>query len=330
LPSRENNGDQIDPTIRTLAACKSIDEVEELVIEWGNIFHEKVSHGLRRRKIDPDKALMVDALIANPGALSKPMLVSNYVGQKAYRALHDRMVQMTTNHPMNEMAFVTFISGDGETSHANTTIDLCESQRRVQATMRAISPDFFGITEFALFNSQGHPSGGQTLQRHEHVLVWGEGVVGKARSIAVKHQGRYSPNFTGARVIDVRRVSTDPVNLRRICWYIMKPPLKCMNWNPPKDGKPGFMNQSEKGDRFIRYVRLAQIRSMISFDAATFAGGDGIRIRREIITYLRSAVKSRAESADQTLHPDAVASFWVSLIQALRRDWNLPVIKTSR
>jgi hypothetical protein len=307
--------------------CSSEADVGKLYAEWWATARRKALRSVKNRKLSDDSRAALTRVLTDAGATSSLVLSSELVCRTAYQEMHRRIVSLVQASPAMEMAFITVISGDGETSHIKTDVELFRSQQLVAGTARAISQDFFGITELSLFNSHRHPEGGRRMQRHEHLLVWGEGVIKKAELIAVKHAKRFKPNFTEARIIDVRAVHTDSVNLCRIIAYMLKPSHKSMNWNPGKDGKQGHMNQSEKGDRFIRYLRLAQVRMMMTFEDATFAGGEGNRIRSEIIKYLRSIVENEVATGHHVVHPDAIASFWVDLMRDLSLPWNLPIIR---
>lgn len=316
--------------LSTLWECKTPKDVGKWFNRGQRRFRKKVVRSLARRKLSDDQAETVADLIIKAGATSHLMLANEAVARGAYKELARRIVRLLASHSDWECVFVTAISGDGETSHTQTEIELFESQRRFASTCRAISPHFFGITELAIFNSQGHPGGGQRTSRHEHALVFGPGVRAQAALIAAKHADRYPPNFTGAPVLKVKSASTDSVNLWRMAAYLFKAPAKMMNWNPPKDDKPGHMNQSEKGDRYTRYLRLAYVRCLLTFEDVTFGGGEGNRIRGDMIRYLRSVSENEAKGGNRILHPDAVASFWVELAKALEHPWNLPIIKRSK
>ena len=319
-----------DIPFRGLLSCNSATEVDNLHAKWWGLFNVKARKALRAGVVAEDRTV-VEALLTQPGATSRPMQTSESVCREAFHVVRDGLVAASAANPGLEMGLVTFISGDGGTSHFHTEIDLCGSRKKVLAALRAMARNFFGVTELALFNSQGHPNGGQMVQRHEHALIWGpDGTLQKAQSVAAKHAERFTPNFSGAPIIDVKLVACDPVNLARITAYLFKPPYKCMNWNPGKDGKPGRMNGSEKGDRAIRYLRLAMIRTMMPFEDACFGSGEGQRLRSAMIKFVRALATREAANGRAVLHPDAVASFWVKLMPQIKADrWNLPIIKTS-
>jgi hypothetical protein len=306
----------------------SNEAIDALVSEWFKKFNSKARRALRKR-VSTDNRAIVEALLLQPGPTSVPMLTLERICVESAHLFRDALVGIANTNPEYEFGLVTFISGDGGTSHFRTEIDLYSPRKRVDATLRAMAPHYFCIIELALFSSQGHPNGGQMLQRHEHALIWGPpGTLARAQQVAVNHAPRYTPNFSDAPVIDIRKVAPDPVNLARMAAYFFKPPYKCMNWNPGKNGKPGFMNGSEKGDRYVRYLRLAQIRTMLPFEHTFFGSGDGQRIRSEMIKFIRPLAEREASNGRAVLHPDAIASFWVGLMPQIKANrWNLPIIK---
>lgn len=317
-----------DRSYKGLLGCMSNEAIDALVSKWFKKFNRKTRRALRKR-VSADNRAIVEALLLQAGATSIPLLTSERICVESSHLLRDALVGIADTNPDYEFGMVTFISGDGGTSHFRTEIDLYSSRKRVDATLRAMAPHYFCIIELALFNSQGHPSGGQMLQRHEHAVIWGPpGTLARAQAVEVKHAPKYAPNFSGAPVIDIRRVASDPVNLARVAAYFFKPPYKCMNWNPGKNGKPGFMNGSEKGDRSVRYLRLAQIRTMLPFEDTFFGSGDGQRIKSEMIKFIRPLAVRDASNGRAVLHSDAIASFWVGLVPQIKADrWNLPIVK---
>lgn len=76
---------------------------------------------------------------------------------------------------------------------------------------------------------------------------------------------------------------------------------------------------------------LAQLRTMIPFEEAMFAGGGGVGVRSRITAFVRALALREAHGGKAVLHPDAIASFWVDLMPHIRaKGWNLPIIKNRR
>lgn len=315
---------------RGLRSCKTTDAVEALFEYWWAEFWSKARTGYERRKLPDDSRAKLDAFFLEQPVTSEPILTSYQASKTGFQELYKRLMRAVEEDPEIEMALVTGVCGTGATSHIETEIELAASQQRISSTCRAMSPDFFGKTELVIFNSHRAPNGGRVLQRHEHTLVIGKGVVKRAEQVAKKHSAKFAANITEARTIDVRKVSTDPVNLVRVACYMFKPPYKSLTWKPPHLGKPGYMHGSVKGDRGIRYLRLMQILSMVDFKAMTFAGGLGQSIRSDMLKFLKAEAVNACASGARLMHPDAIASFWADVMRQLSPRFNLPIIMNQK
>jgi hypothetical protein len=311
---------------KSLWQYRTLDEVSDGHSKRNERNNEKCLKAIARRKLCDDTSVTITALLQGT-ATDVPLLTSHQVLALSYQTVHRAIFALTKDDPDMEFALVTFISGDGGTSSNAPFVDLHKSRDNVLKTLRPMSKNFIGMSELAMFNSHGHPDGGRHIQRHEHALIWGHGIVAKAHKVAAQRMNDFPPNITGAPQIDVREVVGTEINLARICAYLFKSPHKCMNWNPPKDGKKGHMNQSEKGDRMIRYLAMARIRSMMTIGDVMFAGGQGIKIRSDLIKLLRETCHSNAPIPNRLLHPDAIGAFWVEVAKELKQtNWKLPII----
>ncbi|MCD2316923.1 hypothetical protein LQ954_12255 [Sphingomonas sp. IC-11] len=326
-----NGPEPNDSVYRGLYGCNTPQEIETLRDEWSFKFNGKARRALPK-KFPPQKRATIEALLTSVGSTGAPILTNEQMCREAANMLAASLISQVRNNAEIEVGMITFISGDDSSSHLNPTINLYGSLKRMKKVVGLIRPDFLlGAFELALFNSHGHPDGGQVLQGHGHAIIAGKpGLLRRAEQVAIKQKHRFTPNITGAKAIDIKRVDTSEINLARVANYLFKPPYKCMNWNPGKDGKPGHMNGSEKGDRYIRYLRLAQIRTMMRFEDTLFASGTGVKLRGEIVSFLRGLAKKEGAHGTAVLHPDAIASFWAAIMPELPRSkqWNLPIIKT--
>lgn len=315
-----------DKPIRSLWLCNSIQEVAAEHAKWGQRFNEKCLKGIAKRKLADRTKTIIEALL-DGSATDAPILTNNRMLAMAGQDVHRKLMAAMVDEPDIEFALVTYIEGDGGTSSDTSLIELHHSRNKVIKVTRSMSKNFIGVTELAMFNSYRHLDGGRHIQRHEHVLIWGVDILGKAQQVARRRMKEFTPNITGAPQIDVRHVSSGDINLARVCAYLFKSPHKCKNWNPPKDDKNGHMNHSEKCDRMIRYLRMAQIRSMMTIEDVMFAGGQGIAIRSDLIKLLRQTCRSEVPIQQRLLHPDEIVTFWAEVNKALNRpDMRVPII----
>jgi hypothetical protein len=314
-----------------LPTCNTVEKIHAWWKDTFDTFETKCLRATGRKKALDLYRTALNAIIAGEVFTSTPMLTMRVVCELGRKHLHDGMLRAVEGDSAIRIYLITIIAGQGLTSHANTDIDLSEGLAREQAFLRDVSRNYFAVHELALFNSHGHPDGGQMLQRHTHAIVMlAEGDPDPQVAID-KHLKNFEPNFTGIPVIDVRPVETDAMNLARVAAYMFKAPSRCKSWREGKEGKRGFINNSEAGDRSLRYLRMAQIRSMLSLEDATFAGGLGAEIRSGLIKTARAQCAAEAPPASRLLHPDAIGSFWTDVMRALnRKTWNLPVIRTRK
>jgi hypothetical protein len=113
--------------------------------------------------------------------------------------------------------------------------------------------------------------------------------------------------------------------------YLLKAPHKCKTFYPGKEGKSGNTHHSRKGDRLVRYLRLAENRSMLTFKDVTFASGEGLALRSGIAKSLTLLAQEQARKAPRRLHPAEIPSFWCRLKVSMGTTrFNLPIIKRTK
>ena len=324
------------PTTRTyldsLPLCKTEEEVEGWLHHNITTFQELALKSALKKKLRSDLFDGLDALVTSQGVTSEPILLDPGIQLAASHQLRDSFVAVSgVSSSEVEVASVTIIDGQFETSDHDTQLDLHgikESSRRILSKM---SPNYFAVVEIALFNSPKHPTGGRLVSLHVHALIWDIDVVAKAQTIANTVNKTITPNATGAKPVVIKWVDRDPVNLARATAYLVKSPNKCKTFYPGKNGKPGNTHHSRKPDRPIRYLRLAEIRSMLTFKDVTFASGDGLPLRSGIAKSLSLLAQEQARKAPRRFHPSEIPSFWCKLKVSMGTTrFNLPIIKRTK
>ena len=311
----------------TLKACKTVPKAAGFVRKTQQRFTSKAQGAVRRRTISDKSRTMLEGLLTKPEATSVCIMTNPRLASDAFEHLHKALVDISQSDPPVDMAFVTLIAGDCETSSDRPVINLHHAQKRAKATLKAMGSNYIAVTEFTMFNSIPHADGGITMNHHEHAFIFGD--LQKATYVANRERKKYPDNSTGAHPIDIKPITDlSEENLARIAAYMLKAPDKAINYCPPAEGKKAFVNKSEKSDRMIRFLRMAQIRSMMTFEDCFYAGGDGSKIKTAIFKLLRALSKSDASPQRMLIHPDAIPTFWNDLTKELGRDqWALPVIK---
>jgi len=321
--------DKLHPDGRALKAlwnCHTQEDVELISKEWLTNFARCCINAISKRKLPPEMRSQIEGLL-NGSATSSPNMLNPKVLMMAWSHTFRFLHSVAQSDPEIEFALVTIIDGRGATSAHAPVVELHDARERAQRVIRAMATNFVGIQEMAMFKSHKHANGGRLIQCHQHILIYGKNIVQSAKRVAAKRMSDFAPNLTLARPIDVRPVKATDVNIARICAYLFKPPLKAMNWVPPRDGKPGFMNQTMEGTRYINLLRMAQIRSMLAIEDVVFAGGGCKSMKSDLVKLLRQTCSSHVPVSTRQLHPDAIPSFWNEVNKALgRMDYQLPVI----
>lgn len=311
-----------DKAISSLWGCKSIDDVKSMHRGWHDRTRLKCDLSIKHRKLQEDTRMKIAALLDGT-ATGTPTLVSHQALALCWETLSRNLHAQTKDDPDMEFGLVTFIDGRGGTSTNKPFIKLHNSQEHALKVVRKMSKNFIGVTELAMFNSHQHSDGGRHIQVHEHFLLWGHGAISQAQKVAHTWMKEFKPNITDAPQIDVRKVEGTELNLARVCAYLFKSPHKCMTWNP----NTSQMNQSEKGDRRIRYLRMAEIRSAMNVKDILMAGGKGLTMRKDLLDHLDGTFRSLVPVDNRIMHPDEVGRFWCAVnLELNRKQWELPVI----
>lgn len=315
----------------SLPLCKTVKEVEAWLLHGNATFQELAFKSALQKKLPSDLFDGLDALLNSPGAVSVPTLLDSGIQLSAFHQLHESLVAVSRVSGEIEFALVTIIDGRFETSAHNTELDLYDHQASARRILSKMSANYFGMAELALFNSHKHSGGGRLISLHGHAIICGVDVLAKAQGIAKISNKTVTPNSTGADPVDVKRVDPDPVNLARVAAYIVKSQDKCITFYPGKDGKPGNIHHSRKPDRPVRYLRLAEIRSMLTFKDVTFASGEGRAIRSGIAKTLTLLAQEQARKAPRRFHPAEIPSFWGNLkVEMGTTRFNHPIIKRTK
>ena len=315
-----------------LNLCDTIEKVECWLFEGNSTLQRLALKSTKRKELPSDLRDRLDHLIISKGATSDPILLDHSIQHIAFQQLHENLVSVSElNGDGVEFAFVTIIDGKFATSSHGTMLDLQQMKESGRRILQKMSPNFFAVIELAIFNSPKHPKGGRLISPHIHAMIWGEDVISKARSAAATLQRTITPNATGATPIVIRSVEPDPVNLARMAAYLVKSPDKCKTFYPGKDGKPGNTHHSRKSDRLINYLRLAELRSMLTFRDVTFASGEGLAVRSGTAKTLTHRALEQARMAARRFHPAEIPTFWIELKLAMGTTrFNLPIIKRTK
>ena len=310
----------------TLNKCLTVDEIRDWFIRQQVAFNEKVDRGFARRKLLDETRAKAETILLGVGAIPAYTLNNDRLALEAFEKLRNHLTAYISADPANEVALVTFITGEGGTSMDRPVIEVRQSRKFVNDTMRKMAPHWFGLIDLAFFFTIQHPDGGLHLQRHEHVVGWGVNFIEEATRVAANRSNRFAPNVTKLPIIQVKRAwDSSEVNIARLAAYLLKAPAKGKNWFEYPDGSY-LMNHTEAKDRYIQFLRLAQIRSLLGFEDVVLGGGDEIKIKGSMVDDMRGLAQADVRGRE-SIHPDLIATFWEDFNQELgQAHWSLPAI----
>jgi hypothetical protein len=315
----------------SLWSCDTVEKVEGWLFTGNSTFQKLALKSAMRKNLPSDLWSALEALVTAKGATSEPILLDPGIQLSAFHQQYESLVAVSRVSADIEFAHVIIIDGQFETSDHHTVLDIYKMKGSGRRILSKMASNYFGVIELALFNSHKHPSGGRLVSPHFHAIIWGQDVLVKARAVAKELNKTITPNSTGAKPVVVDWVDPDPVNLARMAAYLVKSHDKCKTFYPGKDGKAGNTHHSRKADRPIRYLRLAEIRSMLTFRDVTFGSGEGLSLRSGIAKTLTLLAQEQARKAGRRLHPDEIPSFWASLKVSMGTTrFNLPIIKRTK
>ncbi len=312
-------------------SCETPNQVWKLIRDMQNDFQRKATRALQNKIITDDDLARINSLFGNGQPPPSPIMSNGLVRRTAARTCFKGLVKLRQDNPDATFVWMTVHSADWETSDEDTTLDLYKVSSQVRRSASAISSNYIAFNETSAFANVGHPAGGKLLSPHVHLIAWGPDAERRHREITNSHAQRYATTFSGAPTIDTAIVGPDDIDLARLSGYMAKPASTCKTYYQSKDGTKRNLHDSIKGDRFIRYLRMAEINSFLLIGNVVFAGGDGAALRAAICKSVTAQVAVKTVSGQELIHRDAIPHFWAELMPRIGEErFRLPFIRTRK
>ncbi len=221
--------------------------------------------------------------------------------------------------PLCEAAHLTILLADWATSDERTILDLHRIQDDCRRMLATLSLDWTAAIELQAFANVKHPHGGKLLTPHVHVFVVGRGAAFPTAALAEAiNSSRVAP-IAGRHAAVSRSVMP-----RWEDWaHVIRYPFKGIDKNKtlylnPVDGRTSI-HESEKGDRFVRYLRLYQILSLIRQKDLMFASGRGVQLRQNALSATRRSLRADGMLGG-SIRMNDVRRFWEEFMP--RMNWS--------
>lgn len=308
--------------------CNDLEDVVRLVKRNNRDLQNKAKKAVARKPMPEALMAGLNTMFTQPGFAGDINAIDVSLSEVVLRQTCSQLVAATRSEDI-EIALVTLIDGRLETSDHQTMLDIAGMQKLFRPILSKMADNFIAFGEMALFNSDTHANGGRIVSLHSHAVIWGPGAINRARKVQGQMRSRLTRNFTNAEPINVKMVDADPINLARLLGYLVKPPHKCPTFYRSKDGTRANIHHSPKGDRYVRYLRLAQLRSLLRWDDVLYGGGEGATIRKQVLAIQKAMAAAQTPGVPRLVHRDALLHWWSDFyVAANLTRFKLPFIKT--
>lgn len=317
-------------TIFQKSSSSTVKEIRERLIHKNKRFIEKSLRALRKKRVEEIDLAILKTLAGHESPLPD-LIASNTAARERiaglfYAALRERRKLQSSL----EIAHLTIFDRRWETSDEKTVIDIFGMQRSTRPTLSAIAPNFVAVSELQAYANVRHPDGGKVLPLHVHAVCWGVGIRNKAEKAVGEHQKRYQPRFHGTPAIRLDWVGNTSLDLARVVTYPWKLSDRCKTYfqndaaNPTKSN----LHESEANDRFVRFLRLLEIHSLMDINRGIYAGGEGRTIRLDCLREAKAWLANGQSLRPCPLHPDEILLFWAEFMPRIgEARFQLPLIK---
>lgn len=243
-------------------------------------------------------------------------VATNARGQYRFaRAIFQRVQRCWQEDPTLEFLHITIIDAAFDTSDEQTTSDIRAMTAQARDILDAIAPNWIAGVDFAVFANRVHPLGGKVISPHVHATVWDPpDIIQRAEQVARRYNDRLATGVAGCQAVDVKPVRSTNSDLGRVVTYPYHPPVRAKTvYHNPKTGHTN-LHESEKGDRYVRFLRMCQILSLMEQDHLCFASGAGVGIRRSALARVHRRLEQITHRSSRADQMDWIQDFWSELL----------------
>lgn len=216
--------------------------------------------------------------------------------------------------PTGQRLHVTIIDADYATSDEKTKLRIKSLTDACRPILSAMANSFVGVAQFQAFSNRKHPAGGKTVSLHVHATLEGHDILANAEQVARRCNLRMSAGDDGCDAVRVQLIGPAWIDLARVLRYPHKGPDRNKNdYVNPRTGSRNI-NESEKSDRFVRYLRQYQLLSMVERDHLMFASGEGVPIKNRALRAVHDQLTTRTEWGRRAEQMKWVEEFWAGFM----------------
>lgn len=302
----------------------------------GDLYSEKVWRALKLNRMSDWDIAVINGFLSSKYRLDG-LLPASHAGlrYRLFRSLLSGVFEQTKIATGEEQAVhITVVHRAWCTGDLDTEMNLNAIKSKLRRALEPYGLSYLAVIEVEVFRNVSFEERGRMMCFHVHALAWGNLVDRAKMQRELMSQFEVPISTLGSerrpvKSVLVQWVTPTEVDVAWVLQYGLKSPWEAMNLYLSKDRKRSAITHSEKSDRMVISLRLAEILSMIELPALVSASGDGAAIRRRAVTELK------AWAAKQSFRPIAglstqedVLNYWAHLKeqQGLER-FGTPVLK---
>lgn len=132
----------------------------------------------------------------------------------------------------------------------------------------------------------------------------------------------------GAQAVVVHPIGPTAIDRARVIRYPWKAFHRCKNVYINRDKGIIDVNEIEKTDRYIRYLRMFQIHSMMERNRMCFASGRGKALKAATFRETFAWLRKHAAPTTRSVHIAAMTEFWRDFMPRMGFErFALPIIR---
>lgn len=305
-------GMSMDLPVLVCPVCGPTDTFAET---WKVMF-EKRDRALARKPLSEADANTIAQLDGSVLGV-RSFMASNAGGR--FALAHNMAVglrELWDGDPLLEAVHVTIILDSWATSDEVTIFDLRRIQTEARAILELMGRDWSAAIEIQVFANVKHPSGGKLITPHVHAVVPGRGIVEHAQAIAARMNATLRAPVANMTPIIVRRMKPDWTDWATVIRYPFKGIDKNKTLYLNEEKGKADIHESEKGDRYVRYLRLFQIHSLVRQQDLMFASGTGVTLQSSALLQTRRSLRAEGLVGGSVRMRD-IRALWADLMPRL-------------
>jgi hypothetical protein len=281
-----------------------------------------------RAATEPSDHAVLQCLTGMSNRLPEPIMSDLELRQKMAQLLVGAFLNKRHESANLDIALGTVLNASWDTSLESPEVDIYRVQAETRGALSSMFTNWLSVIELQTFANVHHETGGYLVSVHCHFIGYGIDARRKAETNWRGAARRFSSRLPGVEPLKIDWVGDTELDVARAVSYPWKPPLRSKTLYVSPDQARANLHESEANDRFVRYLRMIEILSMLRTDRIVYGANHGASIRGDALREARSWLKTGERDRQPPIHSNAIPHYWIDLWQRLGESrFKLPLIK---